>query len=437
MGNGGPAGPRGATLFTGAPSPWTAASAATCPTYAPAPVGSARSAWVAGNENAEAPRSASCWRPLDMRAEVVRCWAMTRPSSCTGGCMMRTVVNRRAFDFDEVRFDWGDVVLAAIGWGGWHLLECSAEDGLAAACAAEESRDQVDNGALRDSVVRLRRARGLLTGEDYEHWLADWSLSTEDIRLYFAHTALSGRTAGGMVNQSADHRPDTAPLARAVRNAAIVSGRLQSWAERLAKCAAAAAGLTALGEETPIVSRDAIAGLVEAGGACRASGLDEAQVCARAPRIAELQTAERMFADHVVKPERIKRCIAEHRLAWQRFAWEEVSFPGEGAAREAALLVREGGMGLAEVAGLAHVAIGLREAYSEDATELAGVLAAAVPGELLGPLAGDCGWRLLRVRERTPPAGDDINLRDRARSELLEDALGRYLAGRVTWHGEH
>ena len=94
-------------------------------------------------------------------------------------------------------------------------------------------------------------------------------------------------------------------------------------------------------------------------------------------------------------------------------------------------------MGLAEVAGLAHVAMGLREAYSEDATELAGVLAAAVPGELLGPLAGDCGWRLLRVRERTPPAGDDINLRDRARSELLEDALGRYLAGRVTWHGEH
>jgi hypothetical protein len=431
-------GPRGATLFTGAPQLLDGGSAATLPDLYPRPRWQVPGRlWAAGNENGRTAKTGQLLGTLDMRAEVVRCWAMTRQSSCNGSCMMRTVVNRRAFDFDEVRFDWGDVVLAAIGWGGWQLLECSAADGLAAACAAEECREQVDTGALRDSVVRLRRARGLLAGEDYERWLADWSLSTEDLRLYFAHTTLSGGTAGGVANQSADDRPDTAPLARAVRNAAILSGRLQSWAERLAKCAAAAAGLTALGQATPTVSRDGIAGLVAAAGACRASGLDEADVCARAPRIAELQTAERMFADHVVKPERIKRCIAEHRLDWQRFAWEEVSFPGEGAAREAALLVREGGMGLAEVAGLAHVAIGLREAYSEDATELAGVLAAAVPGELLGPLAGECGWRLVRVRERTPPAGDDIDLRDRARSELLEDAVGRYLAGRVTWHGEH
>ena len=223
----------------------------------PPRLASARSAWAAGNENGSTAKTGQLLGTLDMRAEVVRCWAMTRPSSCTGGCMMRTVVNRRAFDFDEVRFDWGDVVLAAIGWGGWQLLECSAADGLAAACAAEECREQVDTGALRDSVVRLRRARGLLAGEDYERWLADWSLSTEDIRLYFAHTALSGRTAGGVVDQSTDHRPDTAPLARAVRNAAILSGRLQSWAERLAKCAAAAAGLTALGDDDvgPAVAR--------------------------------------------------------------------------------------------------------------------------------------------------------------------------------------
>jgi hypothetical protein len=372
---------------------------------------------------------------LDRRAAVVRCWMMTRTASRTGSCMMRTVVNRMAFDFDEVRFDWGDVVLAAIGWGRWQLLERSAADGLAA--GAEECAQQVDAAALHDSVVRLRRARGLLAGEDYERWLADWCLSTEDVRAYFADALLNGRTAGGLANQSADHEPDTGRLARAVRNAAILSGRLQSWAERLSKCAAAAAGLTALGGETPTVSRDGIAGLLEAAGACRASGLDEAQVRARAPRITDLQTAERTFADHVVKPERIKRCIAEHRLDWQRFAWEEVGFAGEGAAREAALLVREGGMGLADVAGLAHAAIGLREAYSEDATELAGVLAAAAPGELLGPLAVDGGWRLVRVRERTPPTGDDIALHHRARSELLEEALGRYLAGRVTWHGEH
>lgn len=362
---------------------------------------------------------------------------MTRTASCIGSCMMRTIVNRMAFDFDEVRFDWGDVVLAAIGWGEWQRLERSAADGLASACAAEQGGEQVDATVLRDSVVRLRRARGLLAGEDYERWLADWSLCTEDVRAYFADAAPGRRAVDGVANQSADHRRDTGQLARAIRSAAILSGRLQSWAERLANSAAAAAGLTALGEEAPTVPRDVIAGLLKSAGACRASGLDEAQARTRAPRIAELHAAERTFADQVVKPERIKRCIAEHRLDWQRFAWEEVSFAGEGAAREAALLVREGGMGLADVAGLSHAAIGIREAYFEDATELAGVLAAAAPGELLGPLAGEGGWRLVRVRERTPAAGDDIALHDRARTELLEDALGRYLAGRVTWHGEH
>lgn len=348
---------------------------------------------------------------------------------------MRAVVNRMAFDFDEVRFDWGDVVLAAIGWGEWQLLEGSTADTLAPADAADECRERIDAAALRESVVRLRRARGLLAGEDYERWLADWSLSTEDVRAYFAG-ALRERSAGEAASQSPDRRPDTGRLARAVRNAAILSGRLQSWAEGLAKCAAAAAGLTALREEIPTVSRDGIAGLVAAACACRVSGLDEVQVRVRAPRIAELQAAERTFADQVAKPERVERCIAGHRLDWQRFVWEEVSFAGEGAAREAALLVREGGMDLAEVAGLAHADIGLREAYAEDATELAGVFAAAAAGELLGPLAGDRHWRLVRVRERTPPTRDDTALRERARGELLEDALGRYLAGRVTWHGK-
>jgi hypothetical protein len=129
--------------------------------------------------------------------------------------------------------------------------------------------------------------------------------------------------------------------------------------------------------------------------------------------------------------------VAGHRLDWQRLVWEEVTFADEGAAREAALWVREDEIALQEVADLAHVATSVHEAYADDVSELAGLLAAAAPGEPLGPLKSDGGWRLLFIRERIPPSLDDGVLRGRAANELVEDALARHLAGRVSWYDEH
>ena len=62
---------------------------------------------------------------------------------------------------------------------------------------------------------------------------------------------------------------------------------------------------------------------------------------------------------------------------------------------------------------------------------------AAAPGELLGPFAGDGSWRLACLRERTSPAVEDPVLRARAAGELVENAIERHLAGRVSWHGKH
>jgi hypothetical protein len=350
---------------------------------------------------------------------------------------MRSLVNRPALDFDELRFDWGDVVLAAIGWSEWQLLERTLAVGLACASEAEERGEQVDDDELRASVVRFRRARGLLAGEDYLRWLGERSLSTDDVRAHFSREALRGRVADRTADQLPSHRPDAGPLAEAIRGEAILSGRLRLWAERLARCAAAARALTADAQQMPAAPGDAVAALLAAAAGCQASGLDDAQATDRAPRIAGLQAAERTFAHRVATLERIDACLSEHRLDWQRFAWEEITFANEGAAREAALWVREDGMPLGEVADLAHVAAAVCEAYSDEVSELAGVLAAAAPGELLGPLAGDGGWRLVRLRQRTPPAIEDTVLHERARTELVHEALGRHLAGRVTWHGEH
>jgi hypothetical protein len=179
-----------------------------------------------------------------------------------------------------------------------------------------------------------------------------------------------------------------------------------------------------------------VADLLAAAAARPTSGLTEAGARDRAPRIAALLAAERVFYESVVTSERMERCLADHRLDWQRFEWQEVAFVSEGGAREAALWVREQGLRLDEVAAMARAVTNVRGAYCADVPELSGLLMAAAAGDVLGPLATAGGWRLLSLRDRTPPAIEDPVLRERAGAEVVEDALERHLAGRVSWYGE-
>jgi hypothetical protein len=295
-------------------------------------------------------------------------------------------------------------------------------------------------------VVAFRRARGLLAGEEYLLWLADRALTPADVNAYLARAALVAQ-AGDEVARAdpgelarADPgelaRADPGELAATMGAEATLGGHLHRWAERLAYSAAAARGLAAAGGNPPAASQEALNALIAAVAAHPASGLSEDDARERAPRIASLQAAEKAFAEAVVTRERIAGCLAEHRLDWQRVVWDEVTFAGEGAAREAALWVREEGMALAEVADLAHAAAEVREAYCADVPELSSLLVAAAPGDLAGPLAAEHGWRLLRVRERTGPALEDPGLAERARGILVRDAIDRHLAGRVRWHDE-
>jgi hypothetical protein len=351
------------------------------------------------------------------------------------GRAIRSLIDNPALDYDELRFDYGDVVLAAIGWGEWQRLERTLAEGLACSADAAERGEHVEASALHAATVAFRRARGLLAGEDFLRWLADRSLSTADLDAHIMRAALRERAAGrlGEVLDAYPSPPEA--LAKSIRGEAILGGQLRSWCERLARCAAAAHGIASDGER-PTAADDAITDLVETAESCHVSALSQAQARERAPRIASLIAAEREFSDRILTRERIERCLAEHSLDWQRLVWQETAFASEGAAREAALWVRDEGLTLAEVAGMAGAQINVREAYCSDAAELSGLLMAAAPGELLGPLAGEGSWRLACLRERTPPAIEDPALRARAADELLENAIGRYLAGRVSWHGE-
>jgi hypothetical protein len=65
---------------------------------------------------------------------------------------------------------------------------------------------------------------------------------------------------------------------------------------------------------------------------------------------------------------------------------------------------------------------------------VAGALASAAAGELVGPWEQDGEWRVLVVAGKTAPHPDDPELRERAARELLADALARFAAGQVRRH---
>jgi hypothetical protein len=349
---------------------------------------------------------------------------------------VRTLVNSPAFDFGELQFDWGEVVLAAIGWEEWQRLERSLSEGMACVSDAQARGELPDPATLREATLAFRRSQNLLAGEDYEQWLLDRALSTQDVDAHLARVLLRDR-AGDRAAELHEHNPtDPRELAGLVRAEAVLSRRLRSWSHRLARCVGAERGLSAAPESPREVSGDATGALLAAVAGCPAAGLSSAQAAERAPRVSRLLAAERQFRAQVATQERVERSLAEHLLDWQRLLWSEANFGSEGAAREAALAVRADGQTLEQVAGLAGASTSQRDAYCADVPELSAMLVGAAPGELVGPFPADGGWRLACVRERIPPTVADQVLHTRASAEAVEDALGRYMAGGVTWHGE-
>jgi hypothetical protein len=347
---------------------------------------------------------------------------------------VRTLITTPAFAYEELRFDYGDVGLAAAAWGEWQRLERTLAEGLA--CAAHADGEALDADALHSAVVAFRRARGLLAGEDYLRWLQTRSLSSGELTEHLSRAVLRERARENLQGILDEHPPAPTELLERARGEAILSGSLRAWAERLAGCAAAARGLSTDGEP-PAASSASVSALRGAIAGCPCSGLTSEQAQERAPRLASLLLAEGIFRDGILTRQRIERCLSAHRLDWQRLVWEEAVFATEGAAREAALWVGEDRMALGDVAAMAHVATLEREAYCTEVPELSGLLMGAVPGELLGPVASDGAWRLLRLRERVAAAAEDAALRDRAGEELMRDALDRHLAGRISWNGEY
>jgi len=351
---------------------------------------------------------------------------------------MRLPLDETAFTFDERPVAIGQVVLAAVSWGAWARLLRRLEFGMLAIARLEQEGETLADEDLRPRLIAWRRARRLLAAEEYNAWLAARELTLEDMSAYLRRTTAAERLGGESSGLEADARPpDLEGAADAAFPEAIVSGELRSWAERLARQAAAAPALAARGLGAAETRKDDVEALLSEARADPRSGLREMpaeRLAAWAADELALECAWVRLAREAADEQLIERCVRSHHLDWQRLAWDEATFPREDVALEAAMWVRDEGVALNAIAERADAPASAGEAYGWDVGELMALLVGTRPGELVGPVSNDQGWRLLHLRERVLPTSTDPQIRARAIEELLEDALAPHLAGRVEWH---
>jgi hypothetical protein len=337
---------------------------------------------------------------------------------------VRTCIDKQALSFDELNFSFADLVLAGLSDGLWRELIAELGAGLAGAAAA-------DSAHVRAAALDYRRERGLLSGEDLRAWLAERDLDADDLAAYLRRKVARGAGAG---QPAADALPSAQELAASLRAEAMLGGALARCGELLAKGAGAARARGTLYELPPAPADDLVA-LARADELSALDAIDADELEAKARRVAALAGEFSSFCAEIADDESMERTLRRHRLDWQRYHFRHAAFTEEPAAREAALCVRQDGMSLDEVAGLARVAV-LEQTQRLDEVDkqMNGVLLATAPGELAGPYRIDDSYTLVQVLERTAPDPDDPQVRELARSELVADALERHLVGRVHWH---
>ncbi len=330
---------------------------------------------------------------------------------------VRTILRREALTFGARSFSVADVVVAGVASGRWQALEEETAAGVAALAAVGDPPAD----ARREAGNAFRYERSLLAREDLERWLEEHGLTMQDW-LGYIRRRLARQLAPDA--QGGDVRP-------VLRVDAICSSVLRACADDLVAGAAATRAV-----EPPDVDDAEVAELVRRARATVAlADLDDDVLDGCARIVVELIGARRRVEHDAVAGEAVPDRVRANALGWLAFETEELTSASEDAAREARLCVREDGATLEEVA----VELGTRlvertRVFAETESELASRLAAASPGELVGPLTTDDGYLLARLRAKRPPSADDPLVVARARAELVAETIARHAAGRVTWH---
>jgi hypothetical protein len=122
-------------------------------------------------------------------------------------------------------------------------------------------------------------------------------------------------------------------------------------------------------------------------------------------------------------------------MEWIRVDCQAIGFPEEGPAREAALLLREDGLDIEEVAGEADVPIEDVVFYLDqlDPEQHSRFLGATVD-DVIGPVAVDDAFSVYLVVAKVMPSIADPEIVRRAEEGVLARLLAGEVNRRVRWH---
>jgi hypothetical protein len=325
---------------------------------------------------------------------------------------MNILSDRPVFAVDGEVFHWGDVVLHAQASGRWDELLAEARQGL----ACESHFDTIDEDgaeeAIDDAAAEFRYERDLVTAEEMENWLRARSLTPEEWMGSIRRSVLRQLWADDLDEIVAEHPVSDAELDEALRIDLVCSGSDRILAEELAvEAAAAAATSPPSAPSPPSDNRDAL--------------------------LAALRERALHFRHEALAPETIAREVSSNQMEWIRVDCRAIAFPEEGAAREAALLLREDGLDIEEVAGEADVPIEEIGFYLDElGPEQHSRFLGATVDDVIGPVAADEAWNVYLVVAKVMPSIQDPEVVRRAGEGVLSRLLAGEVNRRVRWHAD-
>jgi len=336
------------------------------------------------------------------------------------------ILTADAVSFGGERLDVADLILLGLITLAWPRFEREVSRGLA---LERDGVETVSPAELKARATQFRYERRLLSASEFTSWLAARSLTVGDLAGVLGRALLRERVPEGGGAAGPDE------LAGALRAEALCGGILRTLADAALERMAAAHRLGRLAQPGGEVAAERVeASLADALGrhAAGLATLGEDALRRRLRRLWAYQDARAALREQVAEPAAVHRQLAGHGLDWVCLQGRRLRFAAEGAAREARALMADDGLGAEEVAVIAGTVATTESLYLDEVSgQIAGALAAVMPGEISAPWVQDGEWNVLVVSTKTAPSAEDPVLRERAIEELLAGVLRRQAAGRA------
>jgi hypothetical protein len=304
---------------------------------------------------------------------------------------LSTARSARVFSAGGHCFTWVEVVEWARARGEWAILR-QRTGGLLA-----RERELTAGGALpgtakvQAAADDFRDRHNLLTGDELEEWLDRHDVSVEEWKGEMVRSLLK---PSPMLSDAPD---------RACWVHGVCSGQLAAYARTMA-------------EEFAVHLRD--------------------QPLTLSPdELAALPEERERFCTAQLRTEVLAAEVTDNQVGWTRLDLRCLTHRDEMVVREAALCVRMDGRELGDVAADAGAQLQEITLLLDDVEpSLRTRLLAAMPGELIGPVATGADHQLVLVVARAAPTLDDPGVRVRAEDLVIKRALAGEVSRHVNWH---